>query len=207
MAMEVACFDLEGVFVPEIWIAVAERTGVDDLRLTTRDVADYDTLMRHRLSVLDREGLRLADIQSVIATLSPLPGAREFLGWARRNFQVVVLSDTFYDFAAPLMAQLDQPVLFCHNLEIDEDGRIAGYRLRLPNQKFHAVKAFQDLQFSVLAAGDSYNDTAMLCQADAGFLINPPPVVVEEFPQLPVARSFDELREFMVAASSRTLVD
>jgi len=203
MAMEIVCFDLEGVLVPEIWINVAQRTGIAELRLTTRDVADYDALMTHRLQVLDEHGLKLKDIQDVIATLAPLPGAADFFAWVRRHYQVIVLSDTFYDFASPLMTQLGDPVLFCHDLAVDADGRIAGYRLRLPNQKYAAVKALQGLAFPVFAVGDSYNDTAMLLQADAGFLFDPPDAVAAEFPQLPVTRTYDELRSSLEEASAR----
>ncbi|MDR1386838.1 MAG: bifunctional phosphoserine phosphatase/homoserine phosphotransferase ThrH [Propionibacteriaceae bacterium] len=205
MAMEIVCLDLEGVLVPEIWINVAAKTGVDQLKLTTRDISDYDQLMRHRLAVLERHGLTLADLQAVIATMAPLPGAVEFLAWLRRGFQVVILSDTFYDFARPLMVQLDQPVLFCHDLTVDQAGRVADYRLRLPDQKRAAVRAFQGLNFTVFAAGDSYNDTAMLNQADLGLLFDPPDKVVAEFPHLPVTRNYQELAERLRAASSRPL--
>lgn len=205
MSMEVMCFDLEGVFVPEIWINVAEQTGIEDLRLTTRDVPDYDQLMKYRLRILDEHGLGIADIQSVIAGLHPLEGARDFLGWARMNFQVAVLSDTFYDFAAPLMAQLDYPMLLCHNLNIDPRGRIVGYTIRMPDQKTQAVKAFQRLNFPVFATGDSYNDTGMLLAAEKGFLFNPPANVAEEFPQLPVVTSYEELKCELIHASSRSL--
>ncbi|MDR0990704.1 MAG: bifunctional phosphoserine phosphatase/homoserine phosphotransferase ThrH, partial [Propionibacteriaceae bacterium] len=173
MAMEIVCLDLEGVLVPEIWVAVADQTGIDDLRLTTREVADYDQLMRHRLTTLERHQLTLADLQQVIAGLSPLSGAVEFVNWLDRHFQLVILSDTFYDFAQPLMAQLGFPVLFGHNLVIDETGRIADYQLRLENQKQAAVRAFQTLNFPVFAAGDSYNDTAMLLAADRGVFFRP----------------------------------
>ncbi|MDR1807097.1 MAG: bifunctional phosphoserine phosphatase/homoserine phosphotransferase ThrH [Propionibacteriaceae bacterium] len=205
MAMELACLDLEGVLVPEVWINVAEKTGIEALRLTTRDVADYDELMRHRLKTLDQHGLKLPDIQAVIATMAPLPGAVEFLRWLDRNFQVVILSDTFYDFAAPLMAQLGWPVLFCHNLVTDASGRITDYQLRLANQKQAAVEAFHSLNLAVFAAGDSYNDTAMLAAADRGFLFRPPQKVIDEFPQFPVTQTFAELAEQFRAASSRPL--
>ncbi len=202
MTIELACFDLEGVFVPEIWINVAERTGIDELRLTTRDVADYDELMAHRLRVLDAHGLRLSDVTDVIATLAPLPGATDALDWARERFAgVVILSDTFTQFARPLMRQLGWPALFCHELEIGADDRIVGWRLRRPNQKYEAVRAFQGLGFRVIAAGDSYNDTAMLQAADAGILFDPPPSVVTEFPQFPVARGYDQLRGELGRAS------
>lgn len=206
MGMEVVCFDLEGVFVPEIWINVAEQTGIEALRLTTRDVPDYDQLMNYRLKILDEHGLGIAEIQQVIAGLHPLPGAKEFIDWARTRFQVVILSDTFYDFAQPLMAQLDYPLLFCHNLVVGDSGRIEGYTIRLLDQKAQAVKAFRNLNFTVFAAGDSYNDTGMLLAADRGFLFNPPQKVVEEFPQLPVVTDYDQLRSELVRASSRKIL-
>ncbi|MBW2281008.1 MAG: bifunctional phosphoserine phosphatase/homoserine phosphotransferase ThrH [Deltaproteobacteria bacterium] len=203
--MIVACLDLEGVLVPEIWIAVAERTGIEALRRTTRDEPDYDKLMRARLELLDANGLRLPDIQDVIGTLDPLPGAGAFLDWLRSRFQVVILSDTFYGFAAPLMRKLGHPTLFCHDLEVDADGRIRDYRLRMPDQKRASVEAFAALNFRVIAAGDSYNDTTMLTAADRGILFSPPDNVVAEFPQFPVTRTYDELRDaFENAAESLT---
>jgi len=201
--MEIVCFDLEGVFVPEIWINVAEKTGIEALRLTTRDVPDYDKLMNYRLEILDERGLGIADIQQVIGQMHPLDGAAEFLQWVSRNFQVVILSDTFYQFAEPLMAQLGYPVLFAHNLEIDARGRIVGYQLRMPDQKQAAVNAFRALNFTVFAAGDSYNDTSMLLAADQGFLFNPPSKVIDEFPQLPVVYTYNDLMLRLVQASSR----
>jgi len=203
--MEVMCFDLEGVLVPEIWINVAEETGIEALRLTTRDVPVYDDLMAYRLRILDEHNLKIADIQRVIARLEPLAGAREFLWWVRQNFQVVILSDTFYDFAAPLMAQLDQPLLFCHNLEIDPHGRITNWVIRYEGHKAASVKALQALNFTVFAAGDSYNDTDMLLAADKGFLFTPPPNVIAEFPQLPVVNTYQELAAELLQASSRVL--
>lgn len=191
--MNLVCLDLEGVLVPEIWINVAERTGIAALRLTTRDVADYDELMAHRLRILAEHGLRLADIQAVIADMGPLPGAAEFLDGLRRVAQVVILSDTFYEFAMPLMAQLGYPTLFCHRLQVSADDRIVGYTLRQPDSKRAAVRAFHGLNYRVVAAGDSYNDTAMLSEADAGILIRPPESVVSEFPQFPVAWTLPEL--------------
>ena len=192
--MEIACLDLEGVLVPEIWISFAERTGIEELRLTTRDVPDYDALMTRRLSILAENDLGLSDIQEVIGGMTPLPGAREFLDWLRERAQVVILSDTFYQFASPLMRQLGWPTLLCHRLEIGESGRVANYRLRQKDGKRQAVRAFHQLNFRVVAAGDSYNDTTMLSEADAGILFRPPENVVEEFPQFPVARDYDELR-------------
>jgi phosphoserine/homoserine phosphotransferase len=202
--MEIACLDLEGVLVPEIWINFAERTGIEALRLTTRDVPDYDALMTRRLSILKENNLGLQDIQKVIAAMSPLPGAPEFLEWLRERTQVVILSDTFYQFAAPLMRQLGWPTLLCHRLEISEDGRVSNYHLRQKDGKRQAVKAFHQLKFRVVAAGDSYNDTSMLSEADAGILFRPPDNVIEEFPQFPVTRTYEELRsEFQGVIESR----
>ena len=198
--MKVACLDLEGVLVPEIWINVAERTGIEALRRTTREEPDYDKLMRGRLEILARQGLGLPDIQRVIGSMRPLEGAREFLEWLRERFQVLVLSDTFYEFAEPLMVQLGRPTLFCHSLETDASGRITGYRIRLPDQKRRTVRALHELAFRVVAAGDSYNDTAMLGEADAGILFCPPDNVVREFPHFPVTRTYDELRRAFLAA-------
>jgi len=202
--MELACLDLEGVLVPEIWINVAERTGIEALRLTTRDIPDYDQLMRRRLGLLDQHGLKLSDIQRVIADMGPVEGAREFLEWLRERFQVVILSDTFYEFAMPLMRQLGWPTLFCHRLEVVDD-RVVNYVLRQADGKRQAVRAFHALDFRVIAAGDSYNDTAMLAEAEAGILFRPPQNVIDEFPQFPVARTFEELREQFRKASVRSL--
>ena len=202
--MELACLDLEGVLVPEIWINVAERTGIEALRLTTRDIPDYDQLMRQRLVLLDQHGLKLSDIQRVIADMGPLEGAREFLDWLRERFQVVILSDTFYEFAMPLMQQLGLPTLFCHRLEVVDD-QVVNYRLRQADGKRRAVQAFHTLNFRVIATGDSYNDTAMLAEAEAGILFRPPQNVIDEFPQFPVARTFEELREQFRKASTRSL--
>lgn len=192
--MDVACLDLEGVLVPEIWIGVAEATGIGDLRLTTRDVANYDELMQHRLRVLAEHGITLSQIQEVIAQMGPMPGAAEFLDWLRQRFQVLILSDTFYEFGMPLMAQLGHPTLLCHRLEVSED-RIVGYHLRQPDSKRQVVRALHDLKFRVVATGDSYNDTGMLAEADAGILFRPPRNVVEEFGQFPVVTDYDGLRE------------
>ena len=199
--MIVACLDLEGVLVPEIWINVAERTGIAELRRTTRDEPDYDKLMRGRLEILDSHGLGIREISEVIAGLEPLEGAREFLDWLRERYQLIVLSDTFYDFAKPLMQKLDFPTLFCHDLEIDAGGRIRGYRLRMPDQKRESVRALRQICFRTIAAGDSYNDTSMLAEADAGILFRPPQNVVDEFPQFPVTHSYEELREAFLAAA------
>jgi len=201
----IACLDLEGVLVPEIWINVAERTGIPALRRTTRDEPDYDVLMRGRLRILDEHRLTLADIQDVIGGMRPLDGALEFLGWLRERTQVVILSDTFSQFAAPLMRQLGWPTLFCHQLTVDASGRITGYSLRIDDGKRRAVDALRGLAFRVVAAGDSYNDTTMLAAADAGILFRPPQNVIDDFPQFPVTRSYDELRAAFVAASAGEL--
>src|SRR3990170_1630092 len=182
----IACLDLEGVFVPEIWINVAERTGIAALRRTTRDEPDYDKLMRGRLEILDQHRLGLGDIQAVIDGMAPLDGAVEFLDWLRACTQVIVLSDTFHEFAAPLMRKLGRPTLFCNSLVVDGAGRIVDYRLRIPDGKRRAVEALRALAFRVVAAGDSYNDTTMLSAADAGILFRPPANVVADFPQFPV---------------------
>ena len=198
--MHVACLDLEGVLVPEIWIGFAEQTGIEELRLTTRDVPDYDALMRRRLAILAERGLGLPDIQGVIARMGPLEGAPAFLAWLRERFQVAILSDTFYEFAAPFMRQLGQPLLLCNRLVVAEDGRIVDYRIRQKDPKRQAVRAFHELRYRVVAAGDSYNDTAMLAEADAGILFCPPDAVAREFPQFPVARDYDALRREFEAA-------
>ncbi len=186
--------DLEGVLVPEIWIAVAEKTGIAELRLTTRDIADYDVLMKRRLAILDQHGLRLDDIQGVIATMSPLEGADAFLSWLRERCQVIILSDTFSQFALPLMRQLGFPTIFCHQLEVNGGGRITNYRLRHPDQKRESVRAFRQLGFYVMAAGDSYNDTPMLEAAHAGIFFRPPESIAQEFPHFPVTQTYPELK-------------
>ena len=201
--MQVVCLDLEGVLVPEIWIAFAERTGIPEFRRTTRDEPDYDKLMRFRLGLLREKGLKLADIQAVIAGMAPMDGAKAFLDDLRSRFQVIILSDTFYEFADPLMAQLGRPTLFCHRLETDADGFVAAYHLRQPNQKFHAVNALKGLNFQVIAAGDSYNDTGMLGAADAGFFIHPPESITKQFPQFPVNHSYAALKANIDAAAAR----
>jgi phosphoserine/homoserine phosphotransferase len=200
--MQIACLDLEGVLVPEIWINVAERTGVEALRATTRDIPDYDQLMQQRLSLLGKHNLKLSDIQEVIAGMGPMDGAKDFLDDLREDFQVIILSDTFYEFAAPLMKQLGHPTLLCHRLGIDDEGRVADYHLRMPDQKREAVKALHGLNFQVIAAGDSYNDTSMLSEADAGILFRPPQNVIDEFPQFPVTTTYDELRDAFSKASA-----
>jgi phosphoserine / homoserine phosphotransferase len=192
--MRIVCLDLEGVLVPEIWIEFSARTGIAELARTTRDEPDYDKLMTGRLSILRAHGLGLPDIQRVIGEMTPLAGAGEFLDALRDAYEVIILSDTFYEFAHPLMRQLGRPTLFCHSLETDADGRVVNYRLRMPDQKRAAVRRLHELKFRVVAAGDSYNDTAMLGAADRGIFFRPPETVVREFPQFPVTTSYDELR-------------
>ncbi|WLQ16916.1 bifunctional phosphoserine phosphatase/homoserine phosphotransferase ThrH [Hahella aquimaris] len=199
--MELACLDLEGVLIPEIWIAFAEKTGIEALRATTRDIPDYDVLMKQRLKILDEHGYGLPDIQAVIATLEPLPGAQEFVAWLRRRFQVVILSDTFYEFAMPLMEKLGWPTLLCHRLEVDESGKVTNYALRQQDPKRMSVRAFHSLNYRVIAAGDSYNDTTMLAEADAGILFKAPDNVIAEYPQFPAVHTYDELREEFIKAS------
>ena len=199
--MQIVCLDLEGVLIPEIWIEFSQRTGIPELAKTTRDEPDYDKLMRGRIEILNRKGLGLADIQKAIDEVRPLTGAREFLDWLRGYCQVVILSDTYYQFAAPLMRQLGHPTLFCNELIVDGAGRVRDYRLRLPDQKRASVKAFKALNFHTIAAGDSYNDTNMLAEAHAGILFRPPANVIAEFPQFPVTTSYDELRAEIIKAS------
>ncbi len=201
--MEIVCLDLEGVLVPEIWVNFAELTGIEELRATTRDVPDYDQLMRFRLGVLDQHKLGIRDIEKVISELRPLDGAVDFLAALRSRYQVVILSDTFYEFATPLMAQLGWPTLFCHRLEVDAGGRIIDYKLRLSDHKRKAVEAFKRLNFRTVAAGDSYNDTSMLAEADTGILFSPPQNVIDEFPQFQVTRTYAELRAAIDAAAGR----
>jgi phosphoserine/homoserine phosphotransferase len=201
--MQVVCLDLEGVLIPEIWIEFSQRTGIAEFRRTTRDEPDYDKLMRWRLALLRQHGLKLADIQAVIAGMAPLPGAREFLDALRGRYQVIILSDTFYEFADPLMRQLGRPTLFCHRLVVDGAGFVADYKLRQPDQKRHAVNALKGLNYRVIAAGDSYNDTGMLGAADAGFFIHPPASIVAQFPQFPVNADYAELLANIDAAAVR----
>jgi phosphoserine/homoserine phosphotransferase len=198
--VKIICLDLEGVLVPEIWIGVAERTGIDELRLTTRDIPDYDVLMKRRIEILHENGLLMGDIHEVIDSLDPLPGARDLLARLRASVQVAIISDTFYQFAEPLMRKLDWPSLYCNNLEIDGQGRITGYRLRQPDQKRQAVLAFKGLNFQVTAAGDSYNDISMLTEAHAGVWFRPPEKLVGEYPQFPVTHSHEELYEALLGA-------
>jgi phosphoserine/homoserine phosphotransferase len=201
--VQIVCLDLEGVLVPEIWIAFSERTGIPELRRTTRDEPDYDKLMRFRLDLLRQHRLGLPDIQKVIREMGPEPGAKEFLDRLRTRYQVVILSDTYYEFAMPLMAQLGMPTLFCHRLETDANGVVVSYRLRMPEQKRSSVRALKGLAFKVIAAGDSYNDTAMLAEAHAGILFRPPQNVIDEFPQFPVVRDYPGLAAEIDEASRR----
>ena len=203
--MEIACLDLEGVLVPEIWIAFAEKTGIEALKKTTRDEPDYDVLMRYRLDILREHGLGLNEIQEVIATLEPLPGAIDFVDWLRERFQVVILSDTFYEFASPLMKQLGYPTLLCHKLETAEDGTVIDYHLRQVNPKRQAVVGFKSMYYRTIAAGDSYNDTTMLAEADAGILFHAPDNVIAEFPQFPAVQTFADLKNEFIRASNRDL--
>ena len=193
--MNLACLDLEGVLIPEIWINFAEKTGIEELKATTRDIPDYNVLMKQRLQILDDHKLGIKDIQEVISGLSPLEGAKDFLDWLRERCQVIILSDTFYEFALPLMRQLGYPALMCHKLEIEESGRVSDYILRQEDPKRKAIQAFHQLNFKTVAAGDSYNDTTMLSEADAGILFCPPQNVIDEFPQFPVTRNYQELQD------------
>jgi len=203
--VEIACLDLEGVLVPEIWINFAEKTGIEELKATTRDIPDYDVLMKQRLSILNQHKLGLNEIQEVIDSLGPMDGALEFVDWLRERFQVVILSDTFYEFAQPLMRQLRWPTLFCHRLEVADDGRIVDYKLRQTDPKRSSVKAFHSLNYRCIAAGDSYNDTTMLSEAEAGILFKAPQNVIEEFPQFPAVNTYDELKQEFIKASNRDL--
>ncbi|MFT5321347.1 MAG: phosphoserine/homoserine phosphotransferase [Pseudohongiellaceae bacterium] len=203
--MEIACLDLEGVLIPEIWINFAEKTGIEALRATTRDIPDYDQLMQQRLRLLDEHKLGYKEIQEVISTLEPLEGAVEFINWLKENFQVVILSDTFYEFSQSLMRQLGFPTLLCHRLEISEDGRVVDYKIRQKDPKRQSVKAFHGLNYRVIAAGDSYNDTTMLAEADQGILFMAPDNVIAEFPQFPAVDTYDDLKSEFIKASVRNL--
>jgi len=203
--VEIACLDLEGVLIPEIWIEFANKVGVEELKATTRDIPDYDVLMRQRLDLLNKHGLGANEIAEVISTMSPLEGAAEFLDWLRARFQVVILSDTFYQFAGPFMAKLGYPTLLCHNLIVDENNNVVDYKLRQADPKRQAVIGFKSMYYRCIAAGDSYNDTAMLDEAHAGILFRAPDNVIKEFPQYPVARSYDEFKQEFLKASHRKL--
>lgn len=201
----IACLDLEGVLLPEIWIKFAENTGIDELKITTRDIPDYSELMRARLSILKSHNLKIDDMQDVIKTLEPLEGAKEFLLWLKSEFQVIILSDTFYEFTDPLMKQLEYPTLFCHQLVIDEKGNIVDFHLRQDDQKTQAVKALQGLNFKVISAGDSYNDIGMLQQANSGILFCPPESVIKKYPQFPIANNYKDFRALLISARQKLL--
>ena len=195
----IVAMDLEGVLVPEVWISVAEKTGIEGLRLTTRDISDYSVLMAHRMKLLKENNLKLKDVQDVIATMDPMPGAVEFVAWLRERYQAVILSDTFYEFASPLMRKLNWPMLFCNSIFQDEQGMVSGYKMRIDNGKRHAVLAFKQLNFRVFAMGDSYNDTAMILEADCGALFRPSEKVVKDFPNLPVMNEYSQVKEAILA--------
>ena len=204
--MEIVCLDLEGVLIPEVWIAFAEKTGIDDLRATTRDIPDYNILMKQRLEILEKNNFLLKDIQAVISSLEPLPGAKTFLDWLRERFQLVILSDTFYEFSHPFMRKLEWPTLFCHKLLVDSRGRVLDYQLRQDDPKGTSVKAFKSLNYKVFAAGDSYNDISMLSEADTGILIHAPQNVINDFPQFNSVNSYEELKSILINLSDRKLV-
>jgi len=197
--MKILVADLEGVFLPEIWINVAEKTGIEELRLTTRDISDYNVLMKKRLSLLKKNNLKIQDIKAVIATLAPLEGAKDILDWIRENSQIILLSDTFEEFAKPLMAKLNYPLLLCHSLTIDKKGNITDYNLRMENQKKEAVKALKGMNYHVIAFGDSYNDIKMIQAADQGFFFNPPESVITDFPDIPVTMNYSELKTMIAS--------
>ncbi len=203
--MEIACLDLEGVLVPEIWIEFAKVTGIESLKATTRDIPDYDVLMKQRIRILEENNLGLKEIQDVIATLKPLEGAVEFVDWLRERFQVIILSDTFYEFSQPLMRQLGFPTLLCHRLNIDDRGMVTGYTLRQKDPKRQSVLALKTLYYRVIAAGDSYNDTTMLGEADQGILFHAPQNVIEQFPQFPAVHTYEDLKKEFIKASNREL--
>ena len=203
--MEIACLDLEGVLIPEIWIAFAEKTGIEGFNRTTRDEPNYDVLMNYRLNLLREHQLGINEIQSVIATLEPLEGAVDFVDWLRERFQVVILSDTFYEFASPLMKPLGYPTLLCHQLECAEDGSVLNYHLRQANPKRQSIVALKSLYYRTIAAGDSYNDTTMLSEADAGILFHAPKNVTNEFPQFPSVHTYEDLKLEFIKASHRQI--
>jgi len=196
--MHIVCSDLEGVWVPEVWINVAKKTGIDALKYTTRDIKDYDELMKYRLNILDEKNLYLKDIQDVIGTIKPLDGALDIIKWIKTISRLIVVSDTFVEFAEPLMRQLDYPTLFCHSLEVDAKNRIVGYKLRQKDSKRQVVKALQGLNYSVIAFGDSYNDISMLQQADKAFLFRPPQNVIDDYPEFPVAMNYQEMKTLLM---------
>lgn len=201
--MHLACLDLEGVLIPEVWINFAELTGIEELKATTRDIPDYNVLMKQRLQILKDHKLGLNEIQEVVGKLKPLDGAKEFLDWLREHFQIVILSDTFYEFGMPFMKQLGYPTLLCHKLEVDENGMITDYKLRQEDPKRQCIKRFHELNLKCIATGDSYNDTTMLSEADAGILFCPPQNVIDEFPQFPVAKDYEMLKAEFIKAAER----
>jgi len=205
VVVEIACLDLEGVLVPEIWIEFAKVTGIESLKATTRDIPDYDVLMKQRIRILEENNLGLKEIQDVIATLKPLDGAVEFVDWLRERFQVIILSDTFYEFSQPLMRQLGFPTLLCHRLNIDERNRVVGYTLRQRDPKRQSVLALKTLYYRIIAAGDSYNDTTMLGEADQGILFHAPQNVIDQFPQFPAVHTYEDLKKEFIKASNREL--
>lgn len=200
--MNIACLDFEGVLIPEIWLGLAETTGIDELKVTTREISDYDELMRLRLDVMARHKLKFADIRAAADALEPLPGAAEFLAWLRTEFQVAIISDTFYELAGPLVEKLAYPMILCHKLIVGEDGTIDDYRLRQPDPKRCSVKAFKSLQYKVVATGDSYNDISMLSEADFGVFFCPPDNVIEDFPEFAVARDYETLKKAFMQAQA-----
>ena len=195
--MDVICLDLEGVLLPEIWKGVANKTGIKELELTTRNIPDYNELMSNRLRIMNQNQLDLSVLQEVVSQLEPLTGAKDFLDWLRTEFQVVILSDTFYEFAKPLIAQLGWPTLFCHHLEVENDNKITGYRLRMEDHKRMAVQSLKRLKFNVKAAGDSYNDISMLKAADEGYLFNAPSSIIKEFPEFSTFNNYDKLNYYL----------
>ena len=203
--VEIACLDLEGVLIPEVWIAFSESTGIQELRATTRDIPDYDVLMQQRLKILNQNKLTIYDIQKVIGRMEPLPGAISFLEWLQERFQVIILSDTFYEFSEPFMRKLSWPTLFCHSLITDSIGNVIDYKLRQPDPKRKSVKALHSLKYRVIAAGDSYNDITMLKEADVGILFHAPENVIKEFPQFVSVQDFDLLRKSFIASSNRSI--
>jgi phosphoserine/homoserine phosphotransferase len=192
--MKLFCADLEGVFLPEVWIEVALKVGIEELKLTTRDISDYDILMKKRLSILNENNLKIKDITDVIATIDPIEGATETLDWIRERAQIIILSDTYEEFAKPMMKKLNYPALLCHSLTIENDGTIKDYNIRIESQKKKAVKAFKQMNYTVTAFGDSYNDTQMILEADNGFFYNPPESVIKDFPTIPVTKNYDEVK-------------
>ncbi len=198
--MNLICSDLEGVFIPEIWINVAIKTGIEELKLTTRDISDYDVLMKRRIQILDENKLKINDIMEVIAGVDPLEGAIDFVEWLRSSYQLIIVSDTFEQFARPLMKKMGWPTIFCHTLTVDDNGRVTGYKLRQSDAKRKTVNALRSLDYRVVAFGDSYNDIGMLQAADQGILFSPPDNVVAEYPEFPVTRNYDELKKLILAS-------